>query len=46
MVKEPRANGIVRVRPTEEELKEMDNWPTPEFRSGWDSYFKDKPDKP
>ena len=42
-------NGIeagVKSRPTEEELKEMDNWPTPEFRSGWDSYFKNKPDKP
>jgi hypothetical protein len=24
----------------------MDKWPCPEFRSGWDSYFKDKPDKP
>lgn len=24
----------------------MDSWPFPEFRSGWDSYFKDKPDKP
>jgi alcohol oxidase len=24
----------------------MDSWPCPEFRSGWDSYFKDKPDKP
>jgi len=42
-------NGIeagVKVRPTEEELKQMDSWPCPEFRSGWDSYFKDKPDKP
>lgn len=42
-------NGIeagVKVRPTEEELKQMDSWPFPEFRSGWDSYFKDKPDKP
>jgi len=42
-------NGIeagVKVRPTEEELKEMDSWPTPHFRSGWDSYFKNKPDKP
>lgn len=39
-------NGIdagVKVRPTEEELKEMDKWPTPEFRSGWESYFKNKP---
>lgn len=42
-------NGIeagVKVRPDEKELKEMDEWPFPEFRSGWDSYFKDKPDKP
>lgn len=42
-------NGIeagVKVRPTEEELNQMDSWPFPEFRSGWDSYFKDKPDKP
>ena len=35
-----------RVRPTEDELAAMDKWPCPEFRSGWDSYFKDKPDKP
>jgi alcohol oxidase len=42
-------NGIeagVKVRPTEEELREMRNWPTPDFQSGWDSYFKHKPDKP
>ncbi|GAB7350973.1 hypothetical protein MBLNU459_g1470t1 [Dothideomycetes sp. NU459] len=42
-------NGIdagVKVRPTEEELKQMDSWPCPEFRSGWDSYFKNAPDKP
>lgn len=42
-------NGIeagVKVRPTEEELKQMDSWPCPEFRSGWDDYFKNKPDKP
>jgi alcohol oxidase len=42
-------NGIeagVKIRPTEQELDEMDSWPYPEFRSGWDSYFKDKPDKP
>jgi len=36
----------VKARPTEKELNEMDSWPFPEFRSGWDSYFKDKPDKP
>jgi alcohol oxidase len=39
-------NGIeagVKVRPTEEELKEMDKWPTPESRSGWESYFKNRP---
>lgn len=42
-------NGIeagVKIRPTEDELNMMDSWPCPEFRSGWDSYFKDKPDKP
>ncbi len=42
-------NGIdagVKVRPTEEELNEMEKWPTPHFKSGWDSYFKNKPDKP
>lgn len=42
-------NGIeagVKVRPDESELRQMDRWPFPEFRSGWDSYFKNKPDKP
>ncbi|OJD15000.1 hypothetical protein AJ78_04722 [Emergomyces pasteurianus Ep9510] len=42
-------NGIdagVKIRPTEEELAEMRSWPTNEFQSGWDSYFKHKPDKP
>jgi alcohol oxidase len=42
-------NGIeagVKIRPTEDELKQMDKWSCPEFRSGWDSYFKHKPDKP
>jgi len=42
-------NGIeagVKVRPTEDELNMMDSWPCPEFRSGWDNYFKEKPDKP
>ena len=42
-------NGIeagVKIRPTEKELEEMRNWPTPEFQTGWDAYFKDKPDKP
>jgi alcohol oxidase len=42
-------NGIeagVKIRPSEDELAAMDKWPCPEFRSGWDSYFKDKPDKP
>ena len=24
----------------------MDSWPCHQFRSGWDSYFKEKPDKP
>ena len=42
-------NGIeagVKVRPNEQELKEFQTWPFPEFLSGWDSYFKEKPDKP
>ncbi|KAK8058466.1 alcohol oxidase [Apiospora phragmitis] len=42
-------NGIdagVKIRPTEEELKEMASWPTPHFKDGWESYFKNKPDKP
>lgn len=42
-------NGIdagVKIRPTEAELAAMDRWPTPQFRSGWESYFKHKPDKP
>ncbi|KAA6411370.1 MAG: GMC oxidoreductase [Lasallia pustulata] len=42
-------NGIeagVKVRPTEKELEEMKSWPFPEFNSGWDIYFKEKPDKP
>ena len=36
----------VKIRPTEEELKQMDSWSCPDFRSGWDSYFKNAPDKP
>jgi alcohol oxidase len=42
-------NGIeagVKSRLTEEEPKEMDTWPTFEFCSDWESYFKNKPDKP
>lgn len=42
-------NGIeagVKIRPTPEELKEFESWPTPHFKSGWESYFKNKPDKP
>lgn len=42
-------NGIdagVKIRPTEQELKEFESWPTPHFKDGWASYFKDKPDKP
>ncbi|KAF2205054.1 alcohol oxidase p68 [Delitschia confertaspora ATCC 74209] len=42
-------NGIeagVKLRPEEWEMKEMDKWSTPDFRSGWESYFKNKPDKP
>lgn len=45
----PVQSGIeagVKVRPTEEELKQIDSWPCHEFRTGWDNYFKDKPDKP
>jgi alcohol oxidase len=39
------SNGIdagFKIRPTEAELKEMG----PEFNALWDTYFKDKPDKP
>ncbi|QRW14249.1 GMC oxidoreductase [Ceratobasidium sp. AG-Ba] len=39
------SNGIdagFKIRPTEQELKEMG----PAFQKGWDSYFKEKPDKP
>ncbi|KAK4190597.1 alcohol oxidase 1 [Podospora australis] len=42
-------NGIeagVKIRPTEKELKEFESWPTPHFTKGWESYFKNKPDKP
>ncbi|KAK0716059.1 GMC oxidoreductase-domain-containing protein [Lasiosphaeris hirsuta] len=42
-------NGIdagVKIRPTEKELKEFESWPTPSFQSAWESYFKNKPDKP
>jgi hypothetical protein len=42
-------NGIdagVKIRPTESELATMRSWPTPDFQRGWDSYFKNKPDKP
>ncbi|KKK13794.1 hypothetical protein ARAM_003579, partial [Aspergillus rambellii] len=42
-------NGIeagVKIRPTQEELDGMKKWPTPDFVQGWESYFKDKPDKP
>lgn len=42
-------NGIdagVKIRPTPEELEEIASWPTPHFKDGWESYFKDKPDKP
>lgn len=42
-------NGIdagVKIRPTEDELEMMDKWPCKEFRSGWESYFKNKLDKP
>lgn len=42
-------NGIdagVKIRPTAEELKEFERWPTPHFKDGWKSYFENKPDKP
>ncbi|RKL20986.1 Alcohol oxidase 1 [Fusarium oxysporum] len=42
-------NGIeagVKIRPTEQELKDFERWPTPHFTEGWKSYFKNKPDKP
>ena len=42
-------NGIeagVKIRPTAAELKEFESWPTPHFNAGWESYFKNKPDKP
>lgn len=42
-------NGIeagVKIRPTEEEVDEMETWPTSGFKKGWESYFKNKPDKP
>ncbi|KAL3466856.1 GMC oxidoreductase-domain-containing protein [Aspergillus heterothallicus] len=42
-------NGIdagVKIRPTKEELDVMKKWPTPEFVDGWETYFKNKPDKP
>ncbi|KAG7124726.1 Alcohol oxidase 1 like protein [Verticillium longisporum] len=42
-------NGIdagVKIRPSKEELKEFERWPTPHFKDGWKSYFENKPDKP
>ena len=42
-------NGIeagVKIRPTENELREFQRWPTPHFLDGWKSYFEAKPDKP
>ncbi|EGZ78075.1 alcohol oxidase [Neurospora tetrasperma FGSC 2509] len=42
-------NGIeagVKIRPTEKELKDFERWPTPRFKSGWETSFKNKPDKP
>ncbi|ROW02394.1 hypothetical protein VMCG_06094 [Cytospora schulzeri] len=42
-------NGIeagVKIRPTADELKEFEAWPTPHFKDGWKSYFEHKPDKP
>ncbi|BCR97765.1 GMC family oxidoreductase [Aspergillus luchuensis] len=42
-------NGIeagVKIRPNAKELEEMKSWPTNDFYKGWESYFKNKPDKP
>ncbi|KAJ5463655.1 Glucose-methanol-choline oxidoreductase [Penicillium sp. IBT 31633x] len=42
-------NGIdagVKIRPTEKELDEMKKWPTSDFVEGYESYFRNKPDKP
>ncbi|EJT69921.1 alcohol oxidase [Gaeumannomyces tritici R3-111a-1] len=42
-------NGIeagVKIRPTRAELDEFKSWPCPSFVQGWNSYFKDKADKP
>ncbi|KAI9686789.1 MAG: Alternative oxidase, mitochondrial precursor [Bathelium mastoideum] len=42
-------NGIesgVKLRPTEKEVQEIEKTPFGSFKQGWDSYFKDKPDKP
>jgi alcohol oxidase len=42
-------NGIeagVKIRPTQKELDEFKKWPTPDFVDGWETYFKNKPDKP
>ncbi|GLA29393.1 CAZyme family AA3 [Aspergillus niger] len=42
-------NGIeagVKIRPSAKELEEMKSWPTNDFYRGWESYFKNKPDKP
>lgn len=42
-------NGIdagVKIRPSESELAKMQSWPTGDFVKGWESYFKNKPDKP
>ena len=36
----------MKARFNEEELKEMEKWPTHKFSSGWKSYFKDKPNQP
>jgi len=42
-------NGIeagVKIRPTQQELDDFKKWPTSDFVDGWESYFKNKPDKP
>ncbi|KAF7558149.1 hypothetical protein G7Z17_g160 [Cylindrodendrum hubeiense] len=43
---DPAVQKRVKVRPTQEELREFETWPTPHFKDGWKSYFENKPDKP
>ncbi|TLS31203.1 hypothetical protein PpBr36_02177 [Pyricularia pennisetigena] len=41
-----KLNAGVKIRPTQKELDEFKTWPCNSFQKGWDSYFKNKPDKP